>query len=318
MVERLVRRRQPPLPVRNGLNPSRVQLPKDAAPITARDFLLHLIRTQTHKHPDDNDGAVDERFLRGEVTDPQGRRYAPDEVLSPGANIWFYRTPGPERPVPYDIPIIFQDENLLVADKPPFLATMPRGRHITETATVRLRRITGNQDLSPAHRLDRLTSGVLVFTTRPEVRGAYQDLFALRQAHKTYEAIARFDPAIRAGTIWENRIEKIRGIVQATIIDGPPNALTKVVRVEPIPNTNYARYTLAPKTGRTHQLRLHMNGAGVPILNDPLYPELLPLDLNEDFTQPLCLLARELSFTDPFTSENRTFRSTRIQAPYSK
>ncbi|MDO4687054.1 MAG: pseudouridine synthase [Corynebacterium sp.] len=314
MAERIIRRRQPPLPVRDGLNPSRVQLPRDAEPITARDFILHLVRTQTHKSPEDNEASVDERFARGEVMDPRGRRYAPDELIQPGADVWFYRKPGPERHIPFDIPILFQDENLLVADKPAFLATMPRGRHITETATVRLRRATGNQDLSPAHRLDRLTSGVLVFTTRPEVRGAYQDIFAERRAHKTYEAIAPYNANIAPGTVWENRIEKIRGIVQAKIIDGAPNALTEVVNVERLPDGVYARYTLAPKTGRTHQLRLHMNAAGAPILGDPLYPELLPL-ADECFSNPLRLLARELSFRDPFTGEMRVFRSQRTLSP---
>lgn len=314
MVERLVRRRQAPLPVRDGLNPSRAQLPRDAQPMLAGDFLLHLILTQTHKSPDDDAAAVAARFRRNEVLDPKGRPYAAEDVLTPGADIWFYRTPGPEREVPYDIPILFEDANLLVADKPPFMATMPRGRHITETATVRLRRATGNQDLSPAHRLDRLTSGVLVFTQRPEVRGAYQELFARRQAHKVYEAIAAYSPAITPGTLWENRIEKTRGELQAVLIDGPANARTRVLNVERLPGGRYARYTLAPETGRTHQLRLHMCQAGVPILGDPLYPTPAHSEV-EDFSQPMRLLARRLSFIDPFTGAERSFESGREHTP---
>ncbi|MDO5076676.1 pseudouridine synthase [Corynebacterium sp.] len=316
MVERVVRRRQPPLPVRDGLNPSRAQLPSDAQPMLARDFLLHLILTQTHRHPNDDAAAVDRRFARDEVRNPQGRPYAADDVMSPGACMWFYRTPGPERPVPHEIPIIYSDSYILVADKPPFLATMPRGRHITETATVRLRRATGNQDLSPAHRLDRLTSGVLVFTQRPEFRRPYQELFAHRQVHKVYEALAPYSPDIAPGTVWEHRIEKTPGALQAVLVDGPANARTRVLKVEPLPNTDLARYTLAPETGRTHQLRLHMAHAGVPILGDPLYPT-PSHSAEEDFTQPMRLLARELSFTDPIDGAPRVFRSPRRHTPLS-
>ena len=121
--------------------------------------------------------------------------------------VWFYRIPAPEVPVPYRCETIFEDERLLVVDKPPFLATMPRGKHITQSATVQLRKLTGNGELSPAHRLDRLTSGVLVFTKTREVRGAYQQLFARREAEKTYEAIARYDPTnpmAQPGMVWRD------------------------------------------------------------------------------------------------------------------
>ena len=77
-----------------------------------------------------------------------------------------------------------------MVDKPHFLATIPRGRHVVETALVRLRRELGLPELSPAHRLDRVTAGVLLFVVRRERRGAYQTLFRDRRVRKTYEAVA--------------------------------------------------------------------------------------------------------------------------------
>lgn len=316
----------PPLPIRDGLNPSRVILPRDAEPIPAGDFVEHLISSQRHRHPLDDARALQERFDAGEVVNLWGRPYAPGDVVQPGEDIWFYRMPAAERPIPYEILIIHEDEDLLVVDKPPYLATMPRGRHITETALVKMRVLTGHQELTPAHRLDRLTSGVLVMVKRPELRGMYQTLFARREATKTYEAIGDYRPKLVPGDepiIWESHIEKVRGQVQAYVTDDEPNTRTRVVSVTPVtddeqaqlealhgPLVRQGRYVLAPETGKTHQLRIHMRDAGVPILGDPLYPVLHAVD-DEDYTTPMHLIARSLTFIDPQTNLLRTFRSVR-------
>ena len=178
---------QPPLPIRDGLNPSRAQVPPAAAGMTAFDFVWELKRTQRRRHPADTEAALRASFRRGEVRAgmwPKDRELAAETPLRANQEVWFYRIPAPEVPVPYRCETIFEDERLLVVDKPPFLATMPRGKHITQSATVQLRKLKGNGELSPAHRLDRLTSGVLVFTKTREVRGAYQQLFARREAEK--------------------------------------------------------------------------------------------------------------------------------------
>lgn len=310
-----------PLPVRDGLNPSRVRFPDDADPMSARAFVAHLISTQRYVHPEDDDTALDQRFADGEVVDQNGRPFQPDQLLKNGQDIWFYRVPAPEKHVPYEIGTIYEDEELLVVDKPPFLATFPRGSHITESVLVRMRRQTGNQQLSPAHRLDRLTSGVLVLTKRPDIRGAYQELFARREVDKVYEAIAAVNPQITPGTVWEHRMEKDRGEFKTRIVDGPVNARTEVEAVTLIDATEHAhleqkhgplgplaRYELHPLTGRTHQLRVHMFLAGSPILGDPVYPDVLPLEA-EDFAVPMHLLSRRLSFRDPLSGEPREFVS---------
>ena len=110
--------------------------------------------------------------------------------------VYLYRELPDEVPVPFDIPVLYRDDDIVVVDKPHFLATMPRGGHVAQTATVRLRRELDLPELSPAHRLDRLTAGVLLFTARREVRGAYQTMFARGEVRKTYLARAAVDPAL--------------------------------------------------------------------------------------------------------------------------
>lgn len=206
------------------------------------------------------------------------------------------------------------------------MATMPRARHIVQTATVQLRRLTGIPDLSPAHRLDRLTSGLVLFTTRPELRGPYQTLFAQRQVSKVYEAIAPYDShlaqSLADGRLtWRSRLEKNPGELQGRFIDGEPNAITyleaitrcSVAEQEELEKIHgkqppLAHYRLAPVTGKTHQLRLHMWAAAVPILGDPVYPRIYAED-EEDFAVPMHLIAREISFTDPLSGTHRSFRT---------
>ncbi|MDN5683703.1 pseudouridine synthase, partial [Corynebacterium glyciniphilum] len=151
--------------------------------------MRHLIATQQHHDPTDDASAVLRRFSDGAVRLDDGRALAPEDVVPAGVFIWFYRRPAPERPVPGTLREIYRDERLLVVDKPPFMSTLPRGQHITETAVVRARRQFGIDSLSPAHRLDRLTRGVLLFTMTQDVRGAYQRLFESRSVRKTYEAV---------------------------------------------------------------------------------------------------------------------------------
>ena len=159
-------------------------------------------------------------------------------------------------------------------------------------------------DLSPAHRLDRLTAGVLMFTVRPDVRGRYQRMFADGQVEKIYLAWSTMWPDLAEPQRVSNRIVKRRGALQAAVEAGEPNAETLV---EPVGD---GRYRLTPRTGRTHQLRVHMAGLGVPIDNDPLYPEILEVDPG-DFTHPLRLIAHRLEFDDPLTGERRCFVSSR-------
>lgn len=243
------------------------------------------------------------KVLAGGVFDVHGVALDAETVLPAGAFVYHYRDLPEEVPVPFDIPVLHRDENIVVVDKPHFLATMPRGSHVAQTALVRLRRELDLPELSPAHRLDRLTAGVLLFTVRREVRGFYQTMFARGEVAKTYLAVSSC-PDLDGPQQVSNRIVKRRGMLQATVEPGEPNAQT---HVEPLGD---GRYRLTPATGRTHQLRLHMAGLGVPIDNDPLYPVVVEVAPG-DFSAPLRLVARRLEFDDPLSGGRRVFVSSR-------
>lgn len=281
----------------------------------------------------------------GEVVGVDGNPVDLDAPALRPSPVYLYRGLPDEFEVPFDVEVLHVDERLVVVDKPHFLATMPRGQHVRQTALVRLRREFGD-DLAPAHRLDRLTAGVLLFTRQPGERSAYQRLFAERRARKEYRAVAPFDGAQgpesasvaesasgaesasasgvgpASGVGWalgstirvENRIAKTAGDLRALVVDGPVNAISDIT-LERIRDDGLGEYRLVPLTGRTHQLRLHMSGLGVPIVGDPLYPDvdadLAAAPARGDFSRPLRLIASSLAFTDPFTGVERRFTTTR-------
>ncbi|MCA2319758.1 pseudouridine synthase [Mycobacterium intracellulare] len=284
--------RPAPLPVRDGLGPARVRL--RGGPVLAELSARFGARARA-------------KVLAGEVVGADGAVVDAATVLPAGASVYLYRELPDEVPVPFEIPVLHRDDDIVVVDKPPFLATMPRGRHVAQTALVRLRRELGLPELSPAHRLDRLTAGVLVFTARREVRGAFQTLFSRGLVRKTYLARAAVDPALRLPRVVESRIVKRRGRLQAVSEPGAPNAETLVELL-----SADGLYRLTPRTGRTHQLRVHMASLGIPIEGDPLYPNVIDVAA-DDFSTPLRLLAQRVEFTDPRTGERREFVSRRVE-----
>lgn len=170
-----------------------------------------------------------------------------------------------------------------------------------------LRQALDLPELQPAHRLDRLTAGLVLFVVRPADRGAYQGLFAERRVRKEYEAVAAHDPALTLPRTVRSRIVKDRGVLAAyEVPGGVPNSETRVELAAH--GGGFGGYRLTPATGRTHQLRVHMNALGLPLLHDPLYPVVRDA-APEDYDRPLQLLARALDFTDPLTGEPHSFTS---------
>ncbi|MFA1704004.1 pseudouridine synthase [Mycobacterium intracellulare] len=284
--------RPAPLPVRDGLGPARVRL--RGGPVLAELSARFGAPARA-------------KVLAGEVVGADGAVIDAATVLPAGASVYLYRELPDEVPVPFEITVLYRDEDIVVVDKPHFVATMPRGRHVAQSALVRLRRELDLPELSPAHRLDRLTAGVLVFTARREVRGAFQTLFSRGLVDKTYLARAAVDPALRLPRVVESRIVKRRGRLQAVCEPGAANAETLVELV-----SADGLYRLTPRTGRTHQLRVHMASLGIPIEGDPLYPNVIDV-APDDFSTPLRLLARRIEFTDPRSGVRREFVSRRVE-----
>ncbi|MFG2431863.1 pseudouridine synthase [Streptomyces sp. NPDC048590] len=292
-----------PLPQRAGVDPVRVRLPADPAGAwpTVRDHLLERFAGAVGA------GRVDSMLAEGRFVGVDGGAVRADEPYTAGRHLWFHRDFAPEVPVPFPIGVVHRDEHLVIADKPHFLATTPRGRHVTQTLVARLRDELGIEELQPAHRLDRLTAGLVLCVVRPGDRGAYQTLFRDRLVRKEYEAVARYDGEIPLPRTVRSRIVKERGVIAAREEPGPVNSESRIELLEH--RSGLGRYRLLPATGRTHQLRVHMNALGLGLLNDPVYPVVEPDREPGDFERPLQLLAKVLEFTDPVTGEPRRFES---------
>lgn len=250
-----------------------------------------------------------QRMDRGEVLDESAQALLPDAPFLPGARVYYYRHLADEPDVPFQEAVVFQDDHLLVADKPHFLPVTPTGRYVQQSLLVRLKNRLGIDTLSPIHRIDRETAGLVVFSLRPQDRAAYQALFRDRAVVKSYEAIARFDDGLSWPVERRSRIvEEDGAFFRMTEAAGEPNSETRMELLER--RGEWARYALKPVTGKRHQLRVHMNALGLPIAGDQFYPRVLRgPDETEDFANPLRLLAQAIQFTDPVTGARRRFNS---------
>lgn len=247
---------------------------------------------------------IAERFVGAD-----GEPVRPDDPYTPHTFVWFHRELRTEPEVPGEVIVLYRDERLVVVDKPPFLSTIPRGRHVAQSVVVRVREGLGLPELAPAHRLDRVTAGVLMLTTERRWRGLYQSMFEHRAVTKTYRALAPYRAELTLPVTVRDHLVKRRGTRQAEVVaDLPPNAET-LVELEAV-HGRWAAYRLHPRTGRTHQLRVHLAGLGLPIVGDPLYPEVRDVEV-DDFSSPLQLVAHELAFDDPVDGRPRRFVSRR-------
>ena len=292
-----------PLPIRDGVAPSYLW-------VTAA-FDGGMLPFLAARFPDVTAASWLERMARGDVVDAQGARLGPGSAVKSGMRIWYYRELEAEMPIPFEAQVLFQDDHLLVVDKPHFLPMIPSGRFVRETLLVRLKKTTALAHLTPIHRLDRETAGVVIFSHNPATRGAYQSLFQKRAVKKTYEALA--PPMRNRAFPFTYRSRMVDGDQFFVMREeaGEPNSETLVERIAQFGSVDH--YRLHPHTGRKHQLRLHMASLGAPILNDAFYPVALPCK-GDDFTAPLQLLARSIGFDDPLTGAARTFFSQRALA----
>jgi tRNA pseudouridine32 synthase/23S rRNA pseudouridine746 synthase len=247
-------------------------------------------------------------MAQGRVLDETGRRLDAESPYRAGACIFYYRELASETKIPFAERLLYQDEHILVADKPHFLPVIPAGRFLQETLLVRLKRQGNPAALVPVHRLDRETAGVVLFSLNPATRGLYTSLFRQRKVRKRYLALAGNLPGLKFPLARRSRIVAGEPFFRMREIAGEPNSET---HIEVLQETNgVSLYQLSPVTGRKHQLRLHLSALGIPIVNDKLYPSLRDVE-EDDFSHPLKLLAKSISFEDPLTGQERCFESER-------
>jgi len=290
------------LAVRDGVTASQVSLP--AGPWTCMlDFLVA-------RFPAISASEWIGRMEAGDVVDTAGRAVSTRQAYVPHQKLYYYRTVPNEEPNAAQARVLFEDELLVVTDKPHFLPVTPSGPYLQETLLVRLRRQLGAPALAPLHRIDRETAGLVLFAKEPSTRGAYHALFAERKVVKHYQAIAAFDAHLRFPMVRASRLVAGDHFMQMREAHddagAAPNAHTEIDLLET--QGAWSRYRLRPATGKRHQLRVHMAALGLPILGDRIYPHLL-LPGGDDHANPLRLLAQGIAFRDPVTGKERDFAS---------
>lgn len=286
------------LPTKNGVGPSCVGLPAGNWP-TITDFLVERFPAIARE-------VWLQRMANHLVADEFGELVTPDRPYPGHMRIYYYRAVDEEPRIPFDEVVLFQDAHLVVADKPHFLPVTPSGHYLQETLLVRLKKRLGIDALIPIHRIDRETAGLVLFSVNPGERNAYQGLFRDHSVRKHYEAIAPWRADLQLPTTRKSRIIEDEPFFRQREVAGPTNSETHIDLIEV--HGSQARYALSPVTGKKHQLRVHMNALGLPILNDRMYPPVADTP-DDDYSLPLQLLAKSIAFDDPVTGQKRYFES---------
>ena len=291
------------LPTKNGVGPSCVGLPAgNWRSIT--DFLVERFPAITRE-------VWLERMAHQLVMDEFGGLVTPERPYPGPMRIYYYRAVDVEARIPFEEAVLYQDDHLVVADKPHFLPVTPSGHYLQETLLVRLKKRLGIDTLIPIHRIDRETAGLVLFSTQPDERNAYQAMFRDHAVTKHYEAIAPWRQDLTWPITRKSRIVEDEPFFRQREVPGPPNSETHMDVIEK--SGGSARYALSPVTGKKHQLRVHMNALGLPILNDRMYPPVAETP-DDNYRLPLQLLAKSIAFTDPVTGQARHFQSQRTLA----
>ena len=288
------------LPTRFGVSPSCVVLPHGTWP-SVFDFLV-----QRFAHIPK--ATWQQRFEEGHVLDAQGNTQSLASTYVAGARVYYYRELPNEPELPVRETVLFQDAHLVVVDKPHFMPVTPAGRYVQRSLLVRLKQRLKIDTLSPIHRIDRETAGLVLFSVNPDERDAYHALFRTQQVHKVYEAVAPVAADMSLPCVRKSRLEADACFFKSCEVPGEPNSETHIRLLKKMGDRGL--YELKPQTGQRHQLRVHMMALDIPIEGDQFYPHVLRgPDEEDDHSQALQLLAKRLSFTDPITGQARTFES---------
>ncbi|TNF47252.1 MAG: pseudouridine synthase [Deltaproteobacteria bacterium] len=284
-------------------NPSRVSLPRIDKPYPS------ILEFLTQRFPIVGQKVWEERIATGKVLDDSGRPITRETPYVPQKRIFYFREVAEEPLIPLQEKVVFENEEILVACKPPFLPVTPAGPYVNECLLNRLRRKTCISNLVPLHRIDRETSGLVLFSKNEKTRGLYGGLFLNGTIEKTYEALSEVSTCTEKNE-WsvENRLVDDDIWFRSKVVPGAINARSRIKRVGY--RANKGHFLLYPHTGKKHQLRVHMSGLGFRILHDRYYPNLLDKQ-EDDLSKPLQLIARRVKFTDPISGGIMEFESDR-------
>ena len=282
---------------------TRLRVPDAAAGERLDRFLAEL--------PEIGSRAVAERLLRGGGVLVDGRARAKSHRLAGGEELEFEAPPTPTSelvPEQMDLDVRYEDDDLLVVDKPAGLVVHPAPGHAAGTLVHGLlaHDVEGGEEPERpgiVHRLDRDTSGLLVVARSPEAHRRLQQLVHERALSREYLALVAGRPRSRRGTIdapiGRDRHDPLRHSLDT---DSPRDAVTHFEVEELLPRHALLRVTL--ETGRTHQIRVHLAAIDLPVAGDPLYGRPGDLGLERQF-----LHAARLAFEHPFTGMQVDVRS---------
>jgi tRNA pseudouridine32 synthase / 23S rRNA pseudouridine746 synthase len=287
-------------PTRQGVSASWVVLPEGAWP----NVFEFLVARFAHIEP----SVWQQRFAKGLVLNQQGFALCADAPYAAGHKVFYYRELHDEPALPVSEQVLFQDRHMVVVDKPHFMPVTPAGRYVQRSLLVRLKQRLGIDTLSPMHRIDRETAGLVLFSINPNERDAYHAMFRSHAVHKVYEAVAPVRSDVTMPVTRISRIASDERFFKSCEVAGEPNSETHVALVKQ--EGAFGLYRLTPVTGQRHQLRVHMNALGLPIVGDQFYPKVLrgPHD-EDDHSQALQLVAKGVSFIDPITGQTCSFES---------
>ena len=274
----------------------RVRVPSEAAGTRLDRFLAGLDEVGSR--------AAAERLLDGGGVRVDGAARAKSHRLEGGEEVELEPPEAPAglRPEELDLRVAWEDEHLLVVDKPAGLVVHPGAGHETGTLANALAGVAagGDEELRPGivHRLDRDTSGLLVVAKSEQAYEALAAAIREREVEREYLALVRGRPRSRSGRIdapiGRDRHEPTRHSLDT---DTPREAVTHFAVEELLPG--YALLRVRLETGRTHQIRVHLAAIDLPVAGDPSYGGVRgELGLERQF-----LHAARLAFAHPVTSE---------------
>jgi 23S rRNA pseudouridine1911/1915/1917 synthase len=275
----------------------RLRVPPEASGTRLDRFLA--------ERPEIGSRAIAERLVRDGAVLVDGRARAKSHRLEGGEELEFEPpTPRPSELLPeeMDLAVPYEDEHLLVVDKPAGLVVHPAAGHHTGTLVHGLLAydVEGGEEAERpgiVHRLDRDTSGLLVVARSPEAHRRLEEMVRRRELTREYAALVIGRPRSRRGTIdapiGRDRHDPLRHSLDT---DSPRAAITHFEVEELLGGHALLRVTL--ETGRTHQIRVHLAAIDLPVAGDPTYGRAGELGLERQF-----LHAARLAFEHPFTGE---------------